>query len=78
MKRSELYEKVWSAPMTKLAKQLGISDAGLAKTCRRHDVPAPPRGYWAKLAAGHKPPRTPLPTPKLDVEVHSRPLIPAN
>jgi len=70
MKRSELYEEVWSAPMTRLAKQLGISDVGLAKACRRHDVPAPPRGYWAKLAAGHKPPRTPLPNPKLDVEVH--------
>jgi hypothetical protein len=70
MKRSELYEKVWSAPMTKLAKELGISDVGLAKACRRHDVPAPPRGYWAKLAAGHKPPRTPLPSPELDVEVH--------
>jgi hypothetical protein len=70
MKRSELYEKVWSAPMTRIAKQLGISDVGLAKACRRHDVPAPPRGYWAKLAAGHKPPQTPLPNPKLDVEVH--------
>jgi hypothetical protein len=70
MKRSELYEKVWSAPMTRLAKQLGISDVGLAKACRRHDVPAPPRGYWAKLAAGHKPPQTPLPNAELDVEVH--------
>ncbi|WP_144160667.1 hypothetical protein [Paraburkholderia sp. BCC1885] len=76
MKRSELYEKVWSAPMTRLAKQLGISDVGLAKACRRHDVPAPPRGYWAKLAAGHKPPRTPLPNPKLDVEVHFTTLDP--
>jgi hypothetical protein len=76
MKRSELYEKVWSAPMTKLAKQLGISDAGLAKVCRRHDVPAPPRGYWAKLAAGHTPPRTPMPNPKLDAEVHFKTLDP--
>jgi hypothetical protein len=69
MKRSELYEKVWAKPMTQLAVELGISDVGLAKACRRHAVPAPPRGYWAKLRAGQKPPQTPLPTPELDVRV---------
>lgn len=70
MKRSELYVKVWAKPMTQLAAELGISDVGLAKACRRHAVPAPPRGYWAKLKAGQKPPQTPLPTPELDVVVH--------
>ena len=70
MKRSELYVKVWAKPMTQLAAELGISDVGLAKACRRHAVPAPPRGYWAKLRAGQKPPKTPLPTPELDVVVH--------
>lgn len=69
MKRSELYEKVWAKPMTQLAAELGISDVGLAKACRRHAVPAPPRGYWAKLRAGQKPPQPPLPTPELDVRV---------
>lgn len=69
MKRSELYVKVWAKPMTQLAAELGISDVGLAKACRRHAVPAPPRGYWAKLKAGQKPPQTPLPTPELDVVV---------
>lgn len=70
MKRSELYAKVWSTPMTKLAAELGISDVGLAKACRRHAVPAPPRGYWAKLSAGQTPPKTALPTPELDVQVN--------
>lgn len=70
MKRSELYEKVWSIPVTKLAKELGISDVGLAKVCRRHAVPIPPRGYWAKIKAGMRPRRTPLPAPELDVMVH--------
>jgi hypothetical protein len=70
MKRSELYARVWSTPMTKLAAELGISDVGLAKACRRHAVPAPPRGYWAKLRAGQKPAKTALPTPELDVQVH--------
>lgn len=38
--------------MKRLAASFGLSDQGLAKVCRRHDVPRPPRGYWAKLAAG--------------------------
>ena len=69
MKRGELYERVWATPMTQLAAEFGISDVGLAKACRRHAIPAPPRGYWAKLRAGQKPPKTPLPTPELDVRV---------
>ncbi len=52
--RQELYDLVWSTPMTKLAQGFGISDVGLAKICDRHRVPTPPRGYWAKKEAGKK------------------------
>lgn len=69
MKRSELYQKVWATPMTRLASELGISDVGLAKACRRHAIPVPPRGHWAKLQAGKKSPQPPLPAPELDVQV---------
>lgn len=69
MKRSDLYKKVWSTPMTKLAAELGISDVGLAKACLRHAVPVPHRGYWAKLRAGQRPKQAPFPTPELDIEV---------
>ena len=41
LSRTELYEKVWSIPMQKLAKQYGISDVGLTKLCRRHAIPLP-------------------------------------
>jgi hypothetical protein len=61
--RAELYAKVWSEPIVKIAKEFGISDRGLAKTCKRLEVPVPPRGYWAKLQAGKEvsklPPRRP-------------------
>ncbi|QIN60314.1 hypothetical protein SBC1_02890 [Caballeronia sp. SBC1] len=50
--RKQLYELVWTGPITTLAKTLLISDVGLAKACRRGDIPLPPRGYWAKLTAG--------------------------
>ena len=50
--RQELFDLVWSEPTRTIAKRLGISDVGLAKACRRADLLLPPRGYWAKLAAG--------------------------
>jgi hypothetical protein len=59
--RQQLYDLVWSGPMTTQAKSLAISGVGLAKACRRGDIPVPPRGYWARLAAGQRVARTPLP-----------------
>jgi hypothetical protein len=50
--RKDLYDLIWAEPMSTLAERLGISDVGLAKVCRRSDIPAPARGYWAKIAAG--------------------------
>lgn len=61
--RHELYELVWSKPMTELASDFGLSDVGLAKRCRSLGVPVPGRGYWARVAAGQTPRRTPLPKP---------------
>jgi hypothetical protein len=48
--REQLYELVWSEPMHRLGKQIGISDAAIAKHCRRLGIPLPPRGYWNKHA----------------------------
>ncbi len=61
IKRSELYEKVWSTPMTQLAKEFGISDVALGKTCKRNNIPKPGLGYWAKLEHGKAVKRTALP-----------------
>jgi len=52
--REELFEQVWSKPMTKLAKEYGLSDVGLAKICKSLEIPRPERGYWAKVEAGKK------------------------
>jgi hypothetical protein len=59
--RAELYEKVWTTPMRTLAKEFGLSDVGLAKLCRRHDIPTPGLGYWRLVETGHPPSRVPLP-----------------
>jgi len=39
-----------------------VSDVALAKTCRKLAIPLPGRGYWARLRAGQKLKRTPLPS----------------
>lgn len=58
--RQKLFNEVWTTPVTKLAKDYGLSDVGLRKICLALDVPLPPRGYWAKLAAGKTIPKPPL------------------
>ena len=52
--RDQLYRQVWEVPMSRLAAEYGISGNGLAKICDRLNVPYPPRGWWAKKAAGKK------------------------
>jgi hypothetical protein len=42
----ELRELVWSMPMTKAARDVGITDNGLRKWRTRCKVPLPPQGYW--------------------------------
>lgn len=62
--RVELYNQVWSTPISQLAKQYGLSDVGFAKVCNRNNVPRPPRGYWAKIQAGIALRKTSLPDPQ--------------
>jgi hypothetical protein len=38
--------------VNKVAQDFGISDVALKKICEKHRVPTPPRGHWAKKAAG--------------------------
>ncbi|SRR6266404_3310676 len=59
--REELYELVWSESTRTLAARFGISDVGLAKACKRTNIPTLDRGYWARVAAGQERQRTPLP-----------------
>lgn len=61
MSREELYKRVWSQPMTKIGKELGVSGSYLARICSLLNVPRPERGYWAKLAVGKAPAQPPLP-----------------
>ena len=52
--RHELHDLVWSKPMIHAGAELGVSGTGLKKVCLKHEIPVPPQGWWAKLAAGHR------------------------
>ncbi|SEB84907.1 hypothetical protein SAMN05216452_3414 [Nitratireductor aquibiodomus] len=60
--REELYEQVWSKPMTKVAADYGVTGTALKKTCDRHHIPTPERGYWAKLEYGKRVNKEALPS----------------
>jgi hypothetical protein len=57
--REKLYREIWSEPIQRVARRYRMSDTGLAKICERLFIPRPPRGYWAKKAAGK--PVSPVP-----------------
>jgi hypothetical protein len=59
--REELYELVWSIPMTKVAEKFSVSGSYMARVCSVLNVPHPERGYWAKLEVGKAPARPVLP-----------------
>ena len=44
--RKQLFEQVWEKPLREVTKELGLSDVGLAKVCRRSAIPLPGQGYW--------------------------------
>ncbi|MEY9419456.1 hypothetical protein ABIF69_005898 [Bradyrhizobium japonicum] len=80
LSREELYAQVWTTPISRLSAQYGLSGNGLAKICRRLDVPYPPRGYWARKEAGKKVTQMALPTtrPGKRLQVTITPSLPAS
>jgi hypothetical protein len=61
LSRQKLYELVWSKPTKVLAAEFGISDVMIAKICKKHNIPKPGLGYWARKENGYKDRIVPLP-----------------
>jgi len=70
--RTELHQLIWSKPLNKLAAELGLSDVGLKKLCKRHDIPTPPQGHWVSILHGKSRPTVPLPPKPEDDDPHFR------
>jgi hypothetical protein len=50
--RKELYDLVWSEPLTVVAKKYNTSDYVLRATCKKFNIPLPKAGHWMKLQFG--------------------------
>jgi hypothetical protein len=61
LSRKDLYERVWSEPLSAVAKQMGLSANALAKICNRLLVPYPQRGHWLRAGADRRCRRRPRP-----------------
>lgn len=68
LRRRLLYKVVWTMAVTSLARECGVSDQTISKTCKRYRIPTPPRGYWTQLKADPSLPIEPLPEPQNDEE----------
>jgi hypothetical protein len=62
--REQLYELVWSRPMTEIAADFGMSSVAFAKYCKAADVPRPERGYWQQVISGTRVRKEPLRRPR--------------
>ncbi len=49
LNRKELYDLVWSTPLTTLAKQFEITPAKIKSICREKKIPLPDPGFWEKM-----------------------------
>ncbi len=50
--RKEFYDLVWAKPISNIAKEYGIGESELRKTCTIFKIPLPKNGYWMKLRYG--------------------------
>ena len=79
--RRQLYEQVWATPIVRLAKQYGLSDVGLGKICKKHNIPKPRPGHWAKVQNKVPTKKVMLPDPDVNPEIAiraNRPPVPSS
>jgi len=50
--RLELYNLVWTEPLTAISKRLNVPYNELRKACQQMKVPVPQNGYWSKQKYG--------------------------
>lgn len=47
--KKQLYDLVWSTPISKLAEKYALSGEGIRALCNKHEIPIPKNGYWSKI-----------------------------
>jgi len=59
--RQQLYDRIWSKPMSHLAVELGTTTGILNTLLRRADIPTPSSGHWMRKEFGKPIEQPPLP-----------------
>lgn len=54
LSRKQLYDLVWSIPISKLTQKYSISNEGFKKICKKFEIPMPQNGFWLKLKYNKK------------------------
>jgi hypothetical protein len=50
--RKQLYDLIWSKPLTKVQLELGLTYAQLKRICNEYKLPIPGSGFWVKKEFG--------------------------
>ena len=61
LSRKQLFDLVWEKPLSRLAEELQVSDVGIAKMCKRLNIPRPAQGHWVRVRLGREVQRPRLP-----------------
>jgi excisionase family DNA binding protein len=56
IERGDLFAYLWTYRLPSVAAAIGASVTQLRRICEQHDIPTPPRGYWATRAEPAAPP----------------------
>jgi hypothetical protein len=59
--RQELYDHVWTKPISHLVGELGTTTGVLSSLLRKANIPTPPSGYWMRKEFGKPVVQEPLP-----------------
>lgn len=69
--RRELFDRIWSKPMTRNAEELGTTTLRLSSLAKKLGLPLPRAGHWMKKEVGKAPPTPDYPSdPLLDAAEH--------
>jgi len=72
--RRELFDRIWSKPMTTNAVELGVNSSALANLAKRLGLPMPRAGHWMKKQVGKEPPTPDFPADvRVDDETYALP-----
>ncbi|MDE1918389.1 MAG: hypothetical protein KGJ57_15365 [Sphingomonadales bacterium] len=75
IERRDLFERLWSQPMTALGAELGVPAPALATLARQLALPLPGAGHWTKKSFGKEPSKPDYPAdPALDGRAHPLPV----